>query len=71
MGQANRALGDAWVPLAVYVLSFVVLMIPLGWWLVTHGGWDERGLALSIAVSCALATVLMAWRFQVLTRTLR
>ena len=68
MGQANRALGDAWVPLAGYVLSFVIVMVPLGWWLITDGGWDERGLALAIAVACTVATVLMAWRFRVLTR---
>ena len=68
MGQANRALGDAWVPLIGYIISFVGIMVPLGWWLTAHGGWDERGLVLSIAVSCAVATVLMAWRFRVLTR---
>lgn len=68
MGQANRALGDAWVPLAGYAVSFVGLMVPLGWYLIHQGGWDERGLVVSIAVSCLLATVLMAWRFHVLTR---
>ncbi len=68
MGQANRALGDAWIPLAGYAISFVVIMIPLGWYLLHYGGWDERGLALSIALSCAVATALMAWRFHALTR---
>lgn len=71
MGQANRALGDAWVPLVGFILSFVVLMVPLGWWLISLGGWDERGLALAIAVACALAAVLMSWRFRVLTRLAR
>ena len=55
LGQAVRALGDAWVPVAAYILSFVVLMVPLGWFLTGRGGWDERGLALSIVVSCLLA----------------
>lgn len=68
MGQAIRALGDAWVAVAAYAASFVVLMIPLGWYLVHEQGWDERGLALSVAISCALATVLLCWRFRVLTR---
>ena len=71
MGQAIRALGDAWVAVAAYVASFVVLMIPLGWYLVHEQGWDERGLALSIAISCVLATVLLCWRFRVLTRVRR
>ena len=71
MGQAIRALGDAWVAVAAYAASFVVLMIPLGWYLVHEQGWDERGLALSVAISCALATVLLCWRFRVLTRVQR
>ena len=68
MGQAIRALGDAWIAIAAYIASFVVLMIPLGWYMITELGWDERGLALAIAVSCALATVLLCWRFRVLTK---
>jgi MATE family multidrug resistance protein len=68
LGQAVRALGDAWVPVAGYTLSFVVVMLPLGWWMTGPGGWDERGLVLTIIVSCLLASVLLAWRFRVLTR---
>ena len=68
MGQAIRALGDAWVAVLCYASSFLALMIPVGWWLTARGGWDERGLVLAIIFSCALATVLLAWRFRVLTR---
>jgi multidrug resistance protein, MATE family len=68
LGQAVRALGDAWVPVAAYVASFVVLMVPLGLWLTGPGGWDERGLAVAIVAACVLAAVLLAWRFRVLTR---
>lgn len=71
MGQANRVLGDAWGPLLAYILSFGVVMIPLALWLTGPGGWDERGLPIAIASSCALASVLMAWRFRVLTRVRR
>ncbi|MEL7468349.1 MAG: MATE family efflux transporter [Pseudomonadota bacterium] len=68
MGQAIRALGDAWVPLAAYAASFVVLMIPFGWYLTRALGWDERGLVLAVVVACVLATVLLAWRFRALTK---
>jgi MATE family multidrug resistance protein len=68
LGQAVRALGDAWVPVAAYVASFVVLMVPLGLWLTSQGGWDERGLVVAIIAACVLATVLLSWRFWVLTR---
>ena len=69
LGQAVRALGDAWVPIGAYVASFVVLMVPLGMWLIGPGGWDERGLVVAIIAACALASVLLAWRFRVLTRS--
>ncbi|MEM1300300.1 MAG: MATE family efflux transporter [Pseudomonadota bacterium] len=68
MGQAVRGLGDAWVPVAAYVASFLVLMIPLGWYLTERAGWDERGLVLAIIIACILATLLLCWRFRVLTR---
>ena len=71
MGQAVRALGDAWVPIGAYIISFVVLMIPMGWYMTSTAGWDERGLALSIAISCVVATVLLAGRFRTLTRVRR
>lgn len=68
LGQAIRALGDAWVAVACYVGSFLVLMVPLGLWMVFGLGWDERGLVLTIAIACVAATVTLAWRFRVLTR---
>ncbi|MEM9138328.1 MAG: MATE family efflux transporter [Pseudomonadota bacterium] len=68
MGQAVRALGDAWVALGAYVISFVILMVPLGWWMTKSAGWDERGLILAVLISCVLATVLLAARFRALTR---
>ncbi len=71
MGQAVRSLGDAWVPLYAYVFSFIVLMIPLGRWMIGSGGMDERGLAITIMIACIVATALLAARFHWLTRRLR
>jgi len=68
MGQAVRALGDAWVPIWCYALAFLVVLVPLGWAMVTLWGTDERGLIEAIIISCVIATVLLAWRFRVLTR---
>lgn len=68
MGQAVRALGDAWVAVGAYVISFVVLMVPLGLVLVYRQGWDERGLILAVILACILATVLLVIRFRLLTR---
>ncbi|HLS19182.1 MAG TPA: MATE family efflux transporter [Paracoccaceae bacterium] len=68
MGQAVRALGDAWVPVGIYISSFLFLMVPLGRWMIGPGGWDERGLVIAIIISCVLAGVLLSWRFHRLTR---
>ncbi|HUF57495.1 MAG TPA: MATE family efflux transporter, partial [Thermohalobaculum sp.] len=68
LGQALRALGDAWVPVTAYVLSFVVLMVPLAWWLVLRQGYDERALIGAIFAGCVLASLLLGWRFRALTR---
>ncbi|MEM6974478.1 MAG: MATE family efflux transporter [Pseudomonadota bacterium] len=68
VGQALRALGDAWVAIAIYALAFAVLLIPLGYWLATAAGMGVAGLALAITVTCLLAFVLLSWRFRVLTR---
>ena len=72
MGQAIRALGDAWVAVGCYILSFVGIMVPMGYWL-TRGGpaMDERGLVLAIIAACIVATVLLCWRFWMLTRRVR
>ena len=68
LGQALRALDDAWVAVGCYVLGFVVLMVPLGWWLALHTDLQERGLLVAIIAGCALSSILLAWRFRALTR---
>jgi MATE family multidrug resistance protein len=68
MGQALRALGDAWVAVGCYIASFVVVMVPLGWFLVNPLGFDERALIGAIIAACLLATVMLSARFHWLTR---
>lgn len=67
MGQAVRALGDAWIPILCYIAAFILLMIPMGWAMVNIFGFDERGLILAVIAACCSATVLLAWRFHILT----
>lgn len=68
MGQAVRAMGDAWVPILCYTLAFTVLMIPLGWLMVMEFGFDERGLVMAIIAACILATATLGARFWILGR---
>ncbi|MEL6480093.1 MAG: MATE family efflux transporter [Pseudomonadota bacterium] len=67
MGQAVRALGDAWLAIGIYAVSFTVLLVPLGLFLALETPLAEKGLVIAVAAVCVLATVLMAWRFAVLT----
>jgi len=69
LGQAVRALGDAWIPIFCYALSFTALLVPLGWYLAIDLGWQESGLAVAIIFATAMATVTLEWRFRILTRT--
>ncbi|HUS53775.1 MAG TPA: MATE family efflux transporter [Thermohalobaculum sp.] len=68
MGQALRSMGDAWVAVACYIASFVMLMVPLGWLLVNPLGYDERALIGTIIAACLLASALLTLRFHWLTR---
>jgi MATE family multidrug resistance protein len=71
LGQAVRALGDAWVAIWIYALAFAALLIPLGWAMVHVWQTDESGLVLAIVAACCLATLLLAARFRTLTRSAR
>lgn len=67
LGQAVRALGDAWAAVAIYAGVFVIAMVPLGLFVAYGLGFDERGLVASIAACCALCAVLLALRFHVVS----
>ena len=68
MGQAVRALGDAWIPILCYIISFTVVLVPMGWVMAMSFGFGTQGLLMAILTSCWLASLLLAWRFYVLTR---
>jgi len=67
MGQAVRALGDAWVAVACYVAAFGGVMVPLAWALVGPFGYGERALLAAVVVACLAATTMLALRFARLT----
>ncbi|MEM7178590.1 MAG: MATE family efflux transporter [Pseudomonadota bacterium] len=68
MGQAVRALGDAWIPILCYMISFAVVLVPMGWIMAISFGFGTQGLLMAILTSCWLASLLLAARFYVLTR---
>jgi len=58
---ANRAAGDAVWPTLMHLLSYGVIMIPLGWWLAHRIGVD--GLVWSVIVASLISGALLISRF--------
>lgn len=59
--QANRASGDVVWPTLMHLLSYGVIMIPLGWWLAHRVGVD--GLVWSVIVASLISGALLIGRF--------
>lgn len=68
IAAALRARGDNWVPTASHVLSYIVVMPPLAWWLGEHLGRGVRGLLEAIVIASFVAVAVLATRFRQLTR---
>mgnify|MGYP001565107516 FL=1 len=59
--QANRAAGDVVWPTLMHLLSYGIIMIPLGWWLAHRIGVD--GLVWSVIVASLISGALLIGRF--------
>ena len=59
--QANRAAGDVVWPTLMHLLSYGIIMIPLGWWLAHRMG--VNGLVWSVIVASVISGVLLTGRF--------
>ncbi|WP_333612686.1 MATE family efflux transporter [Brevundimonas bullata] len=59
--QANRASGDVVWPTLMHLLSYGIIMIPLGWWLAHRIGVD--GLVWSVIVASLISGALLIGRF--------
>ncbi|MCK4866403.1 MAG: MATE family efflux transporter, partial [Alphaproteobacteria bacterium] len=68
MTFALRGAGDAWVPTAIHLMSFFVVMIPAAWYLAFPMGLGVRGLVYSIALGAGAALVALSLRFWLVTR---
>ncbi|GAB5468120.1 MAG: MATE family efflux transporter [Rhodospirillales bacterium] len=62
---ALRAMGQVWVPLAIYFASYWLFMVPLGYLLAYRWGWGVEGLLAALFLGYALAAVAMAFRFRI------
>jgi MATE family multidrug resistance protein len=65
--QALRARGDIWVPTFTHLASYILVMMPLAWWLAIPMGLHIMGLVWAVVIaSCASAGLLLLrfWRLS-------
>jgi MATE family multidrug resistance protein len=63
-----RARGDVWLPTGTHLTSYIVLMMPLAWWLAIPRGMGIIGIAWAVVIASVISAVLLAGRFWLLSR---
>ncbi|MCR9221478.1 MAG: MATE family efflux transporter [Alphaproteobacteria bacterium] len=63
MANALRAAADPWVPTAMAFFSYLVVMIPLGWWLAIHLGRGVIGLYEGILIASVINVAILSLRW--------
>lgn len=63
-----RARGDIWLPTAIHIGCYGIVMLPLGWWLAHPAGLGLDGIVWSVIVASLLSGVLLVGRFLLLAR---
>jgi multidrug resistance protein, MATE family len=66
--NALRARGDVWIPTAMHVTSYAVVMLPLGWALAHPLGLGLDGIVWSVIIASLLSAGFLGGRFLLLAR---
>ncbi|WP_394763129.1 MATE family efflux transporter [Phenylobacterium sp.] len=66
--QALRARGDVWLPTGTHLTSYIVLMMPLAWWLAIPRHMGIMGMVWSVVFASFVSGVLLLGRFWILAR---
>lgn len=66
--QSLRARSDITAPAAIHIFSYVVVMMPLAWWLGIHRGGGVDGLIWAIIIASTVSALLLWGRFAWLGR---
>ncbi|WP_164157078.1 MATE family efflux transporter [Sandarakinorhabdus rubra] len=61
--QSLRARSDITAPAMIHVISYVVVMMPLAWWLGVRSGGGVDGLIWAIVIASTLSALLLWGRF--------
>lgn len=68
IAQALRARGDVWVPTTTHLASYILVMLPLSWFLAIPAGLGVSGILWGIVIASTLAAALLGGRFWLLSR---
>ncbi|MDH3236810.1 MAG: MATE family efflux transporter [Alphaproteobacteria bacterium] len=68
MSFALRGAGDAWMPTASHLISYLGVMMPLAWLLAFPAGRGVPGLIEAIALASVASLTILALRFWIVTR---
>jgi len=63
-----RARGDVWLPTGTHLTSYIVVMMPLAWWLAIPRGLGIIGIAWAVVIASVISAVLLLVRFWLLSR---
>jgi MATE family multidrug resistance protein len=66
--QALRAAGDVWWPTAMHIVSYGLVMIPLGWIFALTWGLGVDGIVCSVIVASLTSAALLGGRFRRVAR---
>jgi len=66
--QALRARGDVLVPTLTHIISYVLIMIPLAWWLAIPLGMGLVGIVWAVIAASISAAAFLLARFWILAR---
>ena len=64
---ALRGASDVWPATFLYIFSFWVVMVPLGYWLAIPQGLGAPGLMAAVIAGATVAALLLGWRFRVVS----
>ena len=63
MVSALRGCGDKWAPPLIQGVSYLLIMVPLAWWLVIDRGGGVIGIYQAMLMGSAISFVLLSMRF--------
>ncbi|WP_293678689.1 MATE family efflux transporter [uncultured Phenylobacterium sp.] len=68
VAQSLRARGDVWLPTITHLVSYIVVMMPLAWYLAIPRGMGIMGITWAVVFASFLSAGFLLFRFWLLSR---